>query len=108
MENDEEDEFNLNLILDFGRNNERVHLPRVFEVSYQRKVLNIERCRHEMHEKMMQDYFCDIPAYGLVLFYRQYKMRCSLFLTILERVCARDSYFVQKGDATRYLGLSPH
>jgi hypothetical protein len=35
-------------------------------------------------------------------------MRRSLFLTILERVCENDSYFVQKRDAAGYLGLSPY
>jgi hypothetical protein len=108
MENDEEDEFNLNLVLDLRRNNEGVPMLRVLEVSYQGKVLNIERRRHEIHERMMHDYFCDTSAYGLVLFCRRYQLRRSLFLTILERVCARDNYFVQKRDATRYLGLSPH
>jgi hypothetical protein len=61
-----------------------------------------------MHERMMQDYFCDTPVYGLVSFRRRYRMRRSLFLTILERVCENDSYFVQKRDATGYLGLSPN
>ena len=35
-------------------------------------------------------------------------MRRSLFLHIMDRVCAYDSYFVQKVDATGLQGLSPH
>ena len=33
-------------------------------------------------------------------------MRRSLFLTILEKVCGRDGYFVQRLDALGLLGLS--
>ena len=35
-------------------------------------------------------------------------MQRSLFLSIIERICAQDNYFVQKRDAIGYLGLSPH
>ena len=35
-------------------------------------------------------------------------MRRELFLSILERVCLHDSYFVQKSDACSLHGLSPH
>jgi hypothetical protein len=72
------------------------------------KAQNIERFRHAMHERMMQDYFCDTPVYGPALFRRRYRMRRSLMLHIIDRVCARDSYFVQKRDACGFLGLSPH
>ena len=52
-----------------------------------------------MHTRMMKDYFCDNPVYGLVLFRHWFRMRRSLFETILEKVCGRDRYFVQKLDA---------
>ena len=35
-------------------------------------------------------------------------MRRELFLSILEKVCLHDSYFVQKFDACGLCGLSPH
>ena len=35
-------------------------------------------------------------------------MRRSLFLIILERICVRDPYFVQKRDACGLVGLSSH
>jgi hypothetical protein len=61
-----------------------------------------------MHARMMQDYFCQAPVFGLALFRRHYRMRRSLLLTIMDRVCAREIYFVQKRDAVGFLGLSPH
>ena len=48
---------------------------------------------------MHLDYFCDEPVWGPAFFQRRFHMRRSLFLTILERVCVRDPYFVQKRDA---------
>ena len=56
----------------------------------------------------MQDYFCDTPVYGPALFRHYYHMRWSLLLHIIDRVYARDSYFVQKHDAYRFLGLFLH
>jgi hypothetical protein len=35
-------------------------------------------------------------------------MRRSLFLAILERVCTRDSYFIQKSNAIDIVGLSSY
>jgi hypothetical protein len=61
-----------------------------------------------MHLRMMADYFVDELVYGPQIFRHRYRMRRSLFLTILARFCARDDYFVQKRDACGFLGLSPH
>ena len=83
-------------------------MPRVWGGSRLRKASNIERYRHEMHERMMLDYFCDTPVYGPGLFRHRYRMWRSLLLTIMERVTSCDSYFVQKKDAYGSLGLSPH
>jgi hypothetical protein len=47
-----------------------------------------------MDERMFNDYFSDTPTYGPIHFRRRYRMRRSLFLTIMERVCAHDRYFV--------------
>jgi hypothetical protein len=72
------------------------------------KARNSERFRHAMHQRMMHDYLCDTPVYGPALFRHRYRMRRSLLLHIIDRVCARDSYFVQKRDACGFLGLSPY
>ena len=61
-----------------------------------------------MHDHMMQDYLCDTSVNGPALFRRCYRMRRFLLLHIISRVYARDSYFVQKRDACRFLGLSLH
>jgi hypothetical protein len=55
---------------------------------------------------MHKDYFVDRPTHGPHIFRHRYCMRRSFFCYILERVCARDVYFVQKRDAARLLGLS--
>jgi hypothetical protein len=70
------------------------------------KAPNINRARGEMDERMFRDYFSATPTFGPVHFRRRYRMRRSLFLTIMERVCTRDSYFLQKPDALGVLGLS--
>ena len=72
------------------------------------KAPNIDRDRLTMHLRMMRDYFSPTPVYGARSFRRRYRMRRSLFLSILEDVCRRDSYFVQRCDVTGVLGLSPH
>jgi hypothetical protein len=69
---------------------------------------NIERHRLEMHERMIQDYFCDIPVLDPTLSRRCYRMCHSLLLTIMVRVCARDNYFKQKRGVAGLLELSPH
>ena len=53
IEDDEEDEFNLNLVLGLGGNNEGVPLPRILEGSHLGKTANIEKHRYEMHERRM-------------------------------------------------------
>ena len=72
MEDDDEDDFNLNLVLGSVGNNEGIPLPRVSVGSRQGRAPNIERHRHEMHERMMQDYFCDTSVYGPVSFRQRY------------------------------------
>jgi hypothetical protein len=69
------------------------------------KAKNIERARVIMDERMHLDYFCD-ELWGPAFFRRRFRMRRSLFLTILERVYVRDPYFVQKRDTCGLVGLS--
>ena len=108
LEDDEEDDFNVNWIIGLGLSDPRGQIPSIVRGSRPGKSPNIDRHRHEMHARMMSDYFADEPVYGPNFFRRRYRIRRSLFFTILDRVCARDDYFVQKIDACGFLGLSPH
>jgi hypothetical protein len=74
--------------------------------SQQGMVPNINRDRGEMDQRMFKDYFSTTPTFGPMHFRRRYRMRRSLFLTIMEKVCTRDNYFLQKPDAIGVLGLS--
>jgi hypothetical protein len=98
----------LGLILGLQEVEEDVLQPRVASGSRPGRRGNIERDRLQMHAWMMKDYFCDNLIYGPTLFRRRFRMRRSLFETILERVCRHDRYFVQKLDACGLLGLSAH
>ena len=108
LDDDEEDEANMSMALD--QLQELIDAPPIPRVvaggSGQGKRANIERARVLMDERMHLDYFADAPVWGPSFFRRRYRMRRSLFLTILDRVCARDSYFMQKMDACGLIGLS--
>jgi hypothetical protein len=103
-----EDEFILELILGLQPVEEDVPPPRVVGGSRPGRRGNIERERLQMHARMMKDYFSDNLVYSPSLFQRRFRMRRSLFETIMERVFLHDRYFVQKLDAIGLLGLSPH
>jgi hypothetical protein len=107
FEDDEDDEVNMQQALDqLQASIDEDPLPcRRAGGSQQGMVPNINRDRGEMDQRMFKDYFSTTPTFGPVHFYRQYCMRRSLFLTIMERVCTRDSYFLQKPDAIVVLGL---
>ena len=62
--------------------------------SQREKDHNIDRERVVMDESMFNDYFLDTPTFGPIHFRRRYRMRKSLFFTIMERMCVRDRYFV--------------
>jgi len=103
-DSDEEEEFVLNLGLEFRVNN---GFTRPFVVGGSRpgKAPNVDRDRHEMHDRMFKNYFSKSPIYEASLFRRRYRMRRSLFVFIMDKVCAYDSYFVQKRDALGFMGL---
>lgn len=63
------------------------------------KISNIDKHRHEMYVRMMSDYFAQELDYDPNLYRRHYRIKKSLFLTLLDRVFARDDYFVLKTDA---------
>ena len=65
-----------------------------------------KRGRLVHHKIIMKDYFCDNHVYDDVHFRTRFRMSKRLFLKVVETICAYDSYFVQKVDATGTLGLS--
>lgn len=74
--------------------------------------LNLERgkcCKERKfgHDRILKDYFSQIPTYNDAMFRRCYQMRQHLFLRSVDALWSHDSYFVQKEDAIGGLGLSP-
>jgi hypothetical protein len=98
LDDDEDDEANMAMALDQLQDNMDAPPPRraVAGGSTHGKRANIERARVLMDERMHLDYFSETPVWGPSFFRRRYRMRRSMFLTILDRVCARDSYFFAK------------
>ncbi|XP_028094038.1 uncharacterized protein LOC114294119 [Camellia sinensis] len=67
----------------------------------------IHRDRRQGHDRLFADYFAANPVYSPTIFRRRFRMRCPLYLRILNAIQAHNSYFVQKQDAAYVLGLSP-
>lgn len=108
-EDEEDDDFNLQWILQMQRGyGDGIDMSAHVGGSRPGRAPNIARDRQEMHRRMMRDYFSDTPVYGPHIFRRRYRIRRSLFLHIMDRVCAYDNYFVQKVDATGLEGLFQH
>jgi hypothetical protein len=55
---------------------------------------------------LMQDYFSEVPTYPAYLFHRRYRMRCSLFVKIVETCVAKTRYFKRRRNATGLLDFS--
>jgi hypothetical protein len=66
----------------------------------------VHRDREVGHDCLFHDYFSDDPTYDFVKFRRRFRMRRELFLSIVDRVCAYDQWFVQRPDAAGRMGLS--
>ena len=98
LDDDEDDEANMGMALDQLQDIMNAPPPRrgVAGGLCEGKRANIERARVLMDERMHLDYFIEASVWGFFFFRRCYHTRMSLFLTILDRVCARDSYFLQK------------
>lgn len=107
LDNDEDDEVHIGMALDQLQDLIDADLPRrgVASGSCEGKSANIEGARVIMDERMHLYYFADALVWGSSFFRRHYRIRRSLFLTILERVCAHDSYFLQKRDVCGLVGL---
>ena len=50
--------------------------------------------------------FCTIASVGYNFFRWRYRIRKSLFMTIMDRMCACNPYFINSRDTRRLLGLS--
>ena len=68
----------------------------------------IPRNRALGHEMLMQDYFAEVPTYPPRLFRRRYRMRRSLFETIVKDCEANSNYFKQRRNNAGTMGFSPH
>lgn len=68
----------------------------------------IERNRFVGHCVLMADYFAEVPTYLHHLFRRRFRMRRSLFVTIMKDVEANLNYFKQRRNACQQLGFSPY
>jgi hypothetical protein len=110
FEDDEEDDVNMQMAVDQFQNFIDYEPPSRGGAggSRQGRAANIKRDIVVMDAHMHKDYFADRPTYGPNIFRRRYRMRRSFFCYILEKVCVRDVYFVQKMDAADLLGLSSH
>ena len=67
---------------------------------------SIQRNHLVGHERFFLDYFAPTTIYPPALFYRRFRIKRSLFLRIQSQVEAHDSYFVQKRNRAKKLGLS--
>jgi len=47
-----------------------------------------------VHDRIMQNYFCDSPIYNDWFFWCHFKMKKSLFMTIMNTIVTYDPYFV--------------
>ncbi|KAK2657985.1 hypothetical protein Ddye_011037 [Dipteronia dyeriana] len=66
----------------------------------------INRDRESVDRRLFYDYFIEYPRYKDQMFRRCFRMGRSLFFRIVEKVEARDNYFVQRRDSVGRLGLS--
>jgi hypothetical protein len=67
----------------------------------------IRRDRLGAHDRLYDDYFADNCTYPASFFRRRYRMRRSLFKSIMERLGEYSPYFTQRVDALGRPGFSP-
>ncbi|KAK2638371.1 hypothetical protein Ddye_026169 [Dipteronia dyeriana] len=66
----------------------------------------INRDWESVDRRLFYDYFTENPRYNDQMFRQRFRMGRSLFLHIVEKVEARDNYFIQRRDSVGRLGLS--
>ncbi|CAL5332635.1 unnamed protein product [Camellia sinensis] len=69
-----------------------------------RRYINRERVKGD--EQIYRDYFADNPVYPEEYFRRRFRMRRSLFVSILHNIQQVNEYFIQTRDTTGAPGLS--
>jgi len=67
----------------------------------------LARPREEANQRLMQDYFTDIPVYNSAIFRRRFRMRRLLFLRIVDALGEWNPFFTLRLDALNRPGLSP-
>jgi len=67
----------------------------------------LARPREEANQRLMQDYFTDIPVYNSAIFRRRFRMRRPLFLRIVDALGEWNPFFTLRLDALNRPGLSP-
>ena len=78
----------------------------VMKTSQPKRRHSIRRNHLVSHERLFLDYFAPTPIYPPALFRRRFWIKRSLFLRIQYKIEAHDSYFVQKRNSAKKLGLS--
>ena len=98
LDDDDEDEANMEMALDQLQDIMDASPPLrvVAGGSCKGKRANIERARVLMDERMYLDYFAETPVWGPSFFRHCYRMRRSLFLTILDRFVREIVIFCKK------------
>ena len=69
--------------------------------------LYIRRDRQGAHDRLYQEYFADNCTFPPRYFRRRYRMRRTLFLSIVQRLGEYSPYFNQRADALYRHGFSP-
>eukprot|EP00475_Leptophrys_vorax_P039695 TRINITY_DN7206_c0_g2_i1.p1 TRINITY_DN7206_c0_g2~~TRINITY_DN7206_c0_g2_i1.p1 ORF type:complete len:128 (-),score=23.91 TRINITY_DN7206_c0_g2_i1:34-417(-) len=70
------------------------------------KSRNIDRDFDFYHQKLWNEYFAPNAKFSEKYFRRRFRMSKHLFLRIVERIEANDSYFTRRPDALGKLGAS--
>ncbi|XP_061993602.1 uncharacterized protein LOC133711508 [Rosa rugosa] len=68
---------------------------------------NEERFRESRGKNMMEDYFVQHPVFSDEEFRTRYRMSHNVFNRISSDLCRYVTYFVQKSDAAKKVGLLP-
>nr|VDC94296.1 unnamed protein product [Brassica oleracea] len=72
----------------------------------QSKRAYVEQNREEGHTRLWNDYFSENPTFPHHLFRRRFRMNKAVFMRIVDRLSENFSFFQQRRDAVRRLGLS--
>jgi len=71
-------------------------------------LLCIPRNRKLGNDKLMEDYFAEVPTYPPHIFRRRYRMRRSLFVKIVQACEENSRYFTRRRNAAGLLGFSAY